>query len=86
MYIKNKRGQSTVEYVLLVTAVLGVIIAFVAGNNSGFKTQLGNSLNTATSDVNTMASTLAASHDSTAAPTAAGTGTPPAGYVINAAP
>jgi Flp pilus assembly pilin Flp len=30
MHIKNKRGQSTVEYVLLVTAVVAVIIAFVS--------------------------------------------------------
>ena len=29
MHIKNKRGQSTVEYVLLVTAVVAAIIAFV---------------------------------------------------------
>jgi len=28
MKINNKRGQSTVEYVLLVTAVVAVMIAF----------------------------------------------------------
>ena len=36
MHIKNKRGQSTVEYILLVTAVVGVVIAFVASGNSPF--------------------------------------------------
>ena len=84
MYIKNKKGQSTVEYVLLVTAVLGVIIAFVAGSGSGFKNQLGNSLNTATSDMNSLAGTLGSSHAPTPAPTAAGTGTP--SYTVNANP
>ncbi len=33
MYIKNKRGQSTVEYVLLVTAVVAVMIAFATSQS-----------------------------------------------------
>jgi uncharacterized protein (UPF0333 family) len=33
----NNKGQSTLEYILLVTAVLVVIIAFVAGPTSPFK-------------------------------------------------
>lgn len=33
----NNKGQSTLEYILLVTAVLIVIIAFVAGPASPFK-------------------------------------------------
>ena len=33
MHIKNKKGQSTVEYILLVTAVVAVIIVFGNGNN-----------------------------------------------------
>ena len=42
---KNKRGQSTVEYVLLVTAVLAVIIAFVSTKNGGFQGQMNTTLN-----------------------------------------
>ena len=54
MHIKNKRGQSTVEYVLLVTAVVAVIIAFVTvNNNGGFQAQLNSTLNTATQEMNT---------------------------------
>jgi Flp pilus assembly pilin Flp len=51
MYIKNKRGQSTVEYILLVTAVIAVIIALVTSNNSGVKGQLNSTLNTAIDDI-----------------------------------
>jgi len=61
MHIKNKRGQSTVEYVLLVTAVVAVMIAFSTGSNSSFKTQLNSALNSVASDMNTMASSLAGS-------------------------
>ena len=35
MYKNNKRGQSTVEYVLLVAAVIAVMIAFTTNQNSG---------------------------------------------------
>jgi Flp pilus assembly pilin Flp len=54
MYIKNKRGQSTVEYVLLVTAVIAVIIAIVTSNNGGMQGQLNSTLNTAIGDVGTL--------------------------------
>ena len=62
MHIKNKRGQSTVEYVLLVTAVVVVIIAFIGNNNSGFRKQLNSTLNTAGDSMSTIGDTLAASH------------------------
>ena len=64
MYIKNKKGQSTVEYVLLVTAVLAVIIAFVTGNGSMFKSQLNSTLNQTTNMMNTESSSLVGSHES----------------------
>jgi len=60
--MKNRRGQSTVEYVLLVTAVLTVIIAFVANKNSAFQTQLTNGLCAAVQDMNSLAGTLSDSH------------------------
>ena len=70
MHIKNKRGQSTVEYILLVTAVLAVIIAFVAGNGSVFKNNLNSTYTTATNDINSLAQTLMLSHASVNASTA----------------
>ena len=62
MHIKNKRGQSTVEYVLLVTAVVAVIIALVAGNNSVFQNQLNTTLNTAIGDIGVGVDALSNSH------------------------
>jgi len=62
MNIKNKKGQSTVEYVLLVTAVLAVIIALVTSKNGGFQTTLNSTLNTATADMSTEVGALDTSH------------------------
>jgi len=62
MYIKNKKGQSTVEYILLVTAVLAVIIVFVTGNKSMFKTTLVNAVNSSIQDINTEAAQFSGSH------------------------
>jgi len=83
MHIKNKRGQSTVEYVLLMTAVVVVIIAFVSSaNKSGFQAQLNATLNSATADMNTMAGTLQDSHNPATPPTGSTVGAPP--YTVNA--
>ena len=82
MHIKNKRGQSTVEYILLLTAVVFVIIAFFASSNpGGFKAQLNATLNQATQDMNTMGGVLVDSHASSSAPTGSTAGTPP--YSVN---
>ena len=63
MYIKNKRGQSTVEYVLLVTAVVAVIIAFVSGSgNGGFQSQLNTTLNSAVQEMASESDQFASSH------------------------
>jgi Flp pilus assembly pilin Flp len=81
MHIKNKRGQSTVEYVLLMTAVVAVIIAMVTSNKSGLQSQLNSTLNTAINDIGDMTNRLQGSE----APSApGGSGTPP--YSVNAAP
>ena len=66
MHIRNKRGQSTVEYILLVTAVVAVIIAFVTGNNSIFKTQITSTLNQTTNQINVESGYFAGSHNSPA--------------------
>jgi Flp pilus assembly pilin Flp len=51
--LKNKRGQSTVEYVLLVTAVIAVIIAFTTGKGTNsLQNQLNTTLNDVAQDIN----------------------------------
>ncbi len=62
-FIKNKKGQSTVEYVLLVTAVLAVIIFMVTGKNSGLQTQLTSTLNSTINDVGVIGNRLTTSHN-----------------------
>jgi uncharacterized protein (UPF0333 family) len=80
MHIKNKRGQSTVEYVLLMTAVVAVIILFVANQGKGgFQGQLNSTLNDATQEMGTMSGKFSASHASQPAPT--GSDAPP--YSVN---
>jgi Flp pilus assembly pilin Flp len=60
--LKNKRGQSTVEYVLLVTAVLAVIIAFTSKSNGPLQTQLNSTLGNAVSDIGDEGTALDSSH------------------------
>ncbi len=43
--LKNKKGQSTLEYVILVTAVIVVIIVFLMGGDASFfQTQMNDTL------------------------------------------
>jgi len=58
MHIKNKRGQSTVEYILLATAVIAVIIALVSTSGSLFRNQLNTTLNTAIGQVGDLTTRL----------------------------
>jgi Flp pilus assembly pilin Flp len=78
MYIKNKRGQSTVEYVLLMTAVVAVIIAFVSSKDTGLQKQLNATLNTVSGDIGSMGDQLTSSHNATL-PSGSGT---PTGYPV----
>jgi Flp pilus assembly pilin Flp len=80
MHIKNKRGQSTVEYILLVTAVVAVMIVFATSQNGGIQGQLCGILNTAANGMNSEMQALDQSHTS---PTG-GNGTP--GYSVNVNP
>jgi Flp pilus assembly pilin Flp len=80
-HIKNKRGQSTVEYVLLVTAVLAVLIAFMTTKGNVFQTQLNTTLNTATADIGSETDALDASH----ALSPANAVVPPPPYSVNVA-
>ena len=52
------KGQSTVEYILLVTAVVAVILLFTLGNNSLFQTRLTNVFNQTSQDMLNVASHL----------------------------
>jgi uncharacterized protein (UPF0333 family) len=80
MHIKNKRGQSTVEYILLVTAVVAVMIVFATNKNGGFQSQLNGVLGTAANEMNSQVQVLDASHNSPPG----GNGTP--SYSVNVTP
>ena len=55
----NKRkGQSTVEYIILVTAVVSVAILFLVSKDSPFQKKVGGSLNAVTDQMNIMADRL----------------------------
>ena len=58
----HKRGQSTLEYVLLVTAVIVVIIWLVVSPTSPFRSTLNNTLNSSIGGMGTMAERLNNSH------------------------
>jgi uncharacterized protein (UPF0333 family) len=56
--LKSKKGQVTVEYIILVAAVLAVIIVFVTSDNSPFKKAFNNALTTGTQGMTSMANAL----------------------------
>lgn len=56
------KGQSTLEYVILVTAVIVVIIALLMGNNSPFKNTLNSTLETTVNQLNVMGNRLTSSY------------------------
>ena len=56
--MRAHQGQSTVEYILLVTAVTTVVVMFAAGNNNPFQQRLNSVFNTTTQDMVNVASQL----------------------------
>ena len=56
--MRAHQGQSTVEYILLITAVVAVIILFTVGNGSLFQTRLNTVFNQTTQDMLNVASYL----------------------------
>jgi hypothetical protein len=56
--VKHKKGQSTLEYIILVTAVIVVIISFLVSPTSPFKRTLNSTLNDAVTYVGTMSDRL----------------------------
>lgn len=59
---RGNSGQSTVEYIVLVTAVIGTIILFMNGPNSVFQKKVNTTLDTATEGMTNRASALDNSH------------------------
>lgn len=58
MFIKKKKGQSTVEYIILVAGVVAIIIIFVNSNTSIFRRTLNETYDTATSSMVNMGTRL----------------------------
>ncbi|MEI6437124.1 MAG: class III signal peptide-containing protein [Candidatus Omnitrophota bacterium] len=56
--LKNKRGQSTLEYIILMTAVVVAIVAFLVSPGSPFKSSLNKTLNTTTGAMETVSGKL----------------------------
>jgi len=63
MYKINKRGQSTVEYVLLVAAVIAVMIAFTTNKTTGLQQHLNATLDSATGQMDTMSDKFAGAYN-----------------------
>ena len=61
--LRNRSGQSTVEYILLVTAVIGVMIFFLTKPNTGLQSKLSNTLNASSESMSNMANRLQHSQD-----------------------
>ena len=61
MFRKTK-GQSTVEYILLVTAVIGVMIFFLTNKNGGLQGKLNSTVDTAANSIGNMSDRLDRSH------------------------
>ena len=59
-YNRKKKGQSTVEYIILVAAVIAALIVFLAPNGP-FKAAFNSTLATGTNGMDDMANRLATS-------------------------
>lgn len=53
-----RQGQSTVEYILLVSAVIAVVIIFLTGNKSMFQDRLTNVLDISSNSMSDVAERL----------------------------
>jgi uncharacterized protein (UPF0333 family) len=60
---EKRKGQSTLEYVLLVTAVIVVMIGLLMSTNSPFRQSLNSSLNAGIVRMNAMALNLFSNHN-----------------------
>lgn len=60
--LRDRKGQSTVEYIILVTAVIVVVIVFVFNKDSLFQQRLNNTYDVATNMMENMAGRLSNSY------------------------
>ncbi len=58
--LKNKKGQSTLEYIILVTAVVAVLLVFL-GPSGVFRTSYNSTLNEVTGGMQTLSNRIAGS-------------------------
>jgi uncharacterized protein (UPF0333 family) len=56
--VKNKKGQSTLEYIILVTAVIVVIISFLMAPNAPLSKALNSTINATSGMLDTMTDRL----------------------------
>ncbi len=61
--IINKKGQSTVEYILLATAVIGAMIVFATNKDAGLQSKLTDTLGTSTNTIANMTGRLKKSQE-----------------------
>ena len=59
---RQNSGQSTVEYILVVTAVIAVMIFFLTSNNAGLRGKLNSTVDTAANNIGNMSDRLDRSH------------------------
>ena len=55
---KNKKGQSTLEYIILVTGVIAILIVFLNPTNGVFNTAFNRTLKSGTNGMENMADRL----------------------------
>lgn len=56
--LKNRKAQSTLEYIILIAAVIAVMLIFLAGENSPFRSALNSTLEDATNSMSEMSGRL----------------------------
>ena len=56
--LRSKKGQSTVEYIIIVAGVIAVVILFAGGRNSPFFQALNKTYASATNGMENMANRL----------------------------
>lgn len=83
--LKKKTGQSTVEYILLATAVIAVMILLTTGNSSVLQGRLGNTFNAAADSISAMGNRLKNSEGPTPTSNDPKAGTPPSNIKVNPA-
>ena len=61
--LRSKKGQSTVEYLILVAGVIAILLYFVGNPGSPFRNALNQTYLSATNGMETMANRLANSRN-----------------------